>query len=63
VITCERHTAIGQKTTNYKHLALSTAKSKSKVCRGLASTVHFIVAMENTEQIHGTMCFTNYDKK
>ena len=30
--------------------------------QGIAGTVHFVVAMENTTQIHGAMCFTNTDK-
>jgi len=35
---------------NYKlqHLALNKTKSMSKVCQGFATTVHFVVAMENT---------------
>jgi len=53
-------TTTGQKLANYKHLALNKTKNKSKVRRGFARTVHFVVAMEKKKQ--GPNCFTNPDK-
>jgi len=47
MITYKRPTTIGQNVTSYKHLALNTTKKHPKVDRGLARTVHFVVAMED----------------
>jgi len=47
-IAYKRPTTIGEKLTNYKHLALSKTNSMSKVRQGLATTAHFVVVMENT---------------
>jgi len=49
-----------EKNTNQKHFALSKTSKQIKGVRSL-QTVDFVVVME-TQQIHGTMCFTNNDK-
>jgi len=40
------------KANNYKHFVQPRQKSKWKVCEGLASTVHFVVTMENKNTIN-----------
>jgi len=62
MITYKRPTAIGPKLKSYNHLAIRQKKNRRCV-RALASTVHFMFAMENNKSIvPNPNCFINTDK-
>jgi len=61
MITCNRPTTIGQKLTNYKHLALITKNANRRFFRTLQALCTLWLPWQ-IQQVHSPNCFTNPGK-